>query len=81
MSDAAGVYKHRFERKRGGQLTAIIVLFQGKRMIITIALGEANPIRRLTARDNDLFDSQFAGGFNDVVRTQHVPFEALVIRH
>lgn len=50
-------------------------------MIVAIALGKANPISGLTARNNDLLDSQLACGLNHVVSTQHVPLEALVVRH
>ena len=50
-------------------------------MIIAIALRKANPIRSLTARDNNLLDPQFAGRLDDIVSTQHVSPEALIIRH
>ena len=49
-------------------------------MIIAIALGKAYAISGLTTRDDDLFDSQFAGSLDDIVSTQHVALEALIIR-
>ena len=50
-------------------------------MIITISLCKADPVRRLTARNDDLLDSQLACSLNHVVGTQHVALEALVIRY
>ena len=50
-------------------------------MIITIALGKANSICCLTARNDDFLDSQLACSLNYIISTQHVPLETLIIRH
>ena len=50
-------------------------------MIITIPLRKANPIGRLTARNNNLLDPQFTRSLNHIVCTQHISLKALVIRY
>lgn len=50
-------------------------------MIVAIALSKADPISGLTARNNDLLDSQLACGLNHVISTQYVPLEAFIVRH
>lgn len=56
------------------------IFFQRKRMVVAIPLRETNPVGRLAARDNDLFDAQLARCFDYIVRTQHVAAEAFRVR-
>ena len=50
-------------------------------MVVTIALRKANPIRRLTTRNDDFLHPQLTCRLNDIVCTHHVSLEALVIRN
>lgn len=50
-------------------------------MIVTVPLCKTNSICCLTACDDNLLDPQLTRSLNHIVRTQHVPLEALVIRH
>lgn len=49
-------------------------------MVIHVALRETHAVRRLATGDDDLLDPQLAGRFDHVVRTEHVPLEAFVVR-
>lgn len=48
-------------------------------MVVDITLGKADSVSGLGAGDDDLLDTEFAGGFNYVVSCSHVASEALVI--
>lgn len=50
-------------------------------MIIAIPLRKANPISRLTTRNNNLLNPQLARGLNHIISTQHIPFKTLIIGH
>ena len=67
----AGVAVHR---------VAVVVLLEREVGVAVVALGEADAVDGLGAGDDDLFDAELAGCFDDVVGLGHVAGEAFIVR-
>ena len=48
-------------------------------MVVSVALGEADTVRRLGAGDHDLLDTKLRRGLDNVVRRCHIATETLII--
>lgn len=57
----------------------IVVFLQRERVVIGIALGEANSVGGLGAGDDDFGDAELAGCFDDIVGCGYVASEAFVV--
>lgn len=58
----------------------VVVLLEREDVVVDVALGEADAVGRFRAGDDDLWDAELTGGFDDVVRAQHVAAEAFAVR-
>ncbi len=56
-----------------------VVLVDRARTPVDLAVGEADPVRRLGAREDHLRDAELHGGVDDVVRAERVHAEGLVV--
>lgn len=51
----------------GVHRVAVVVLLEGKLVVVCVALRETDAVRGFAARNDDLLDAQLAGRFDDVV--------------
>ena len=57
----------------------VVIFFQGKGVVIGIALGEADAVGGFGTGDENLLDPELGCGFDDVVGRSHIGSEALVV--
>ena len=64
---ARAPFAAQFTRGVGIFWVVVVVFFEREGVIVGVALGEADAVCGLGARDDDFFDAEFAGCFDDVV--------------